>query len=62
MTVAVVCVALLGFLLFGLGLGVSLTRQRTNTIFGYSADPADPLYKMTPAPATQRVRAECWPS
>lgn len=49
MIVAVVCVALLGILLFGLGLGVSLTRQRTNTIFGAPADPADPLYKMTRA-------------
>lgn len=49
MIVAVVCIALLGVLLFGLGLGVSLTRQRTNTVFGSSADPADPLYKMTRA-------------
>jgi uncharacterized membrane protein YecN with MAPEG domain len=49
MVVAVVCAALLGVLLFALGLGVSLTRQRTNTIYGASTDPADPLYKMTRA-------------
>ena len=49
MSVAVTCVALLGFLLFGLGLGVSLTRQRTNTIFGSNDDPSDPLYKISRA-------------
>jgi uncharacterized membrane protein YecN with MAPEG domain len=49
MIVAVICVALLGVLLFGLGLGVSLTRQRTSTVYGSSLDPADPLYKMTRA-------------
>jgi uncharacterized membrane protein YecN with MAPEG domain len=49
MIVAVVCVALLGVLLFALGLGVSLTRQRTSTVYGSSLDPADPLYKMTRA-------------
>jgi uncharacterized membrane protein YecN with MAPEG domain len=47
--VAIVCVALLGILLFGLGLGVSLTRQRTNVIFGVPDDPADQLYKMSRA-------------
>jgi len=49
MSVAVACVALLGFLVFGLGFGVSLTRVRTATNFGCNADPADPLYKITRA-------------
>lgn len=49
MTVAVVCAALLGLLLFGLGLAVSLTRQRTGSIHGCPDDPADPLYKLTRA-------------
>lgn len=49
MIVAVGCVALLGMLLFGLGLGVSLTRQRTETVFGCPIDPTDPLYKISRA-------------
>jgi hypothetical protein len=48
-SVAVACVALLGILLFALGLGVSLTRQRTSVAFGVTADPGDPLYKMSRA-------------
>jgi uncharacterized membrane protein YecN with MAPEG domain len=46
MTIAVLCTALLGLLLFGLGLGVSLTRGSTKTNFGYTPDPTDRLYKM----------------
>ena len=46
MTTAIVCTTLLGLLLFGLGLGVSLTRGSTKTNSGYTTDPADPLYKM----------------
>jgi hypothetical protein len=46
MTTAIICTALLGLLLFGLGLGVSLTRGSTNTTFGYTPDPTDRLYKM----------------
>jgi uncharacterized protein len=49
MSVALICIALLGLLLFGLGLAVSLTRGRTNTIIGHSADPADPLHKLVRA-------------
>ena len=45
MTIALVCVALLGILLFGLGFAVSLTRGRTNTTAGSSGDPADGLHK-----------------
>ena len=47
--VAVVCAALLGLLVFGLGLMVSLTRGRSKTNFGYASDPTDPLYKMVRA-------------
>ena len=43
--VAVVCAGLLGLLVFGLGLMVSLNRGRTKTNFGYPTDPTDPLYK-----------------
>ena len=49
MHVAIVCTALLGLLLFGLGLAVSNTRNRTSTIAGSSQDPADFLYKMVRA-------------
>lgn len=49
MNVAIVCAALLGLLLFGLGLAVSLTRARTATGAGSSQDPTDPLYKMVRA-------------
>ena len=49
MTTGLVCVALLGILLFGLGLAVSLTRGRTNTAAGSSGDPADTLHKLVRA-------------
>lgn len=49
MNVAVICVALLGLLLFGLGLAVSLQRRRTSTWFGYQDDPSSPLYKLVRA-------------
>jgi uncharacterized protein len=49
MHIATICTALLGLLLFGLGLAVSNTRNRTNTIAGSSTDPADFLYKMVRA-------------
>jgi uncharacterized membrane protein YecN with MAPEG domain len=45
MTVAVICTALLGVLLFALGLNVSLVRGRTQTGTGYSNEGADPLHK-----------------
>jgi len=46
MATAVICTGLLGLLLFGLGLGVSLTRGSTNKTSGYDQDPTDRLYKM----------------
>ncbi len=49
MNTAAVCVGVLGLLVFGLGVGVSLTRGATNTVIGYNPDPADRLYKMVRA-------------
>ena len=49
MATAVICTGLLGLLLFGLGLGVSLTRGSSNKNFGYNPDPTDRLYKMVRA-------------
>src|SRR5258706_8181618 len=46
MNTAMLCTALLGLLVFGLGMGVSLTRGATNTTSGYNPDPTDRLYKM----------------
>lgn len=46
---AIVCVGLLGVLVFGLGLAVSLTRTRTETLYGVGDDPTSPLYKMNRA-------------
>lgn len=45
METAVLCSGILGLLVFGLGVGVSAMRGRTNTVAGYKDDPADPLYK-----------------
>src|SRR5262249_61869855 len=49
MRVATYCIALLGLLVFGLGLGVSMLRGSTQTTFGYTPDPTDRLYKMVRA-------------
>ncbi len=46
METAILCTALLGLLLFGLGLAVSLTRGSTNVVSGFNSDPTDRLYKM----------------
>lgn len=46
METAIICTALLGLLVFGLGFGVSMTRGSTNTTSGYNPDPTDRLYKM----------------
>jgi uncharacterized membrane protein YecN with MAPEG domain len=46
---AVLCTALLGLLVFGLGLMVSLTRGSSKTNFGYTIDPTDRLYKLVRA-------------
>lgn len=49
MQVGLVCTALLGLLVFGLGFGVSALRGATRTNFGYTPDPTDRLYKMVRA-------------
>ncbi len=49
MVTSLVCVALLGILLFGLGFAVSLTRGRTSTASGSSGDPTDRLHKLVRA-------------
>jgi len=46
MHVAIVCTALLGLLLFVLGVAVSMTRGRTGVVAGSSNDPADSLYRL----------------
>jgi uncharacterized membrane protein YecN with MAPEG domain len=49
MTTSIVCIALLGLLLFVLGLATSVQRGRSERISGTSGDPADPLHKMVRA-------------
>ena len=49
MNAALTCIALLGLLVFGLGLAVSMTRGSTNTIHGYNPDPTDRLHKLVRA-------------
>ena len=49
MTTALVCISLLGLLVFGLGFGVSTVRGRTQTLTGSSGDPTDSLHKLTRA-------------
>ncbi len=49
MTTALVCIGLLGLLVFGLGFAVSMTRGRTDTAIGSSSDPTDLLHKMVRA-------------
>ncbi len=49
MATAIICSALLGLLVFGLGFLVSLTRGQTSTNFGMREDPKDRLYRMVRA-------------
>jgi len=42
--IALACVAVLGLLLFGLGLSISAMRFRTGTNSGCEQDPANLLY------------------
>ena len=46
MNVALICIGLLGLLLFVLGLMVSMSRTRSEVIIGHSADPTDGLHKL----------------
>src|SRR5215831_16977240 len=45
MNIAVACTALLGLLLFGLGLHVSLMRGRMKRSIGCDTSPTDPLHR-----------------
>jgi uncharacterized protein len=49
--IALLCVAVLGLLLFGLGLCVSVTRFRKRIGSACELDPADPLHKLIRAHA-----------
>jgi hypothetical protein len=51
MTTAILCIALLALLVFGLGLAVSLHRGSTKRAIGYSDDPTDRLHKLCRAHA-----------
>jgi uncharacterized membrane protein YecN with MAPEG domain len=45
MNVGIICTAVLGLLLFGLGLYVSILRQRTRRSIGCDTGPTDPLHR-----------------
>ena len=45
MATALICIALLGILVFGLGFAVSMVRGQTGRIIGNSDDPTDRLHK-----------------
>ncbi|MDJ0866193.1 MAG: MAPEG family protein [Myxococcota bacterium] len=45
MNTALVCVGLLGILLFGMGFVVSIARGRADRVIGYDDAPTDPLHK-----------------
>lgn len=47
MDIAVLCTALMGILVFGLGFAVSLTRGATKVNYGVADDPTDTLYKVS---------------
>ena len=49
MKTAVLCTGLLGLLVFGLGLAVSMVRGRSGTFYAYTVDPTDRLYKLVRA-------------
>lgn len=49
MTTAIICTALLGLLIFALGLTISVTRGKTNVSSGYTTDPTSYLYKLVRA-------------
>lgn len=51
MNLGIVCTALLGILLFGLGLYVSILRQRLGQGIGYGSSPVDPLHRAVRAHA-----------
>jgi uncharacterized protein len=51
MNIAIVCTALLGLLLFGLGFYVSIQRQQSRRSIGHDVSPVDPLHRAVRAHA-----------
>jgi len=51
MTISIVCSALLGLLLFGLGFYVSILRQVRRQIIGHDPSPTDPVHRAVRAHA-----------
>jgi hypothetical protein len=51
MYVSIVCTALLGLLLFGIALFVSIQRQRYGTLIGYDQNPVDAIHRAVQAHA-----------
>ena len=51
MATAIICSALLGLLVFGLGMAVSGTRGATDQTIGFDPDPRDRLHKIVRAHA-----------
>ena len=51
MATAIICTALLGLLVFGLGFAVSGTRGATDKAIGFDPDPRDRLHKLVRAHA-----------
>ena len=49
MKIAVICAGLLGLLVFGLGLTVSMIRGNSRINFGFTPDPTNRLYKLVRA-------------
>lgn len=51
MKTALTCIGLLAFLIFGLGIAISATRNRTKKSVGYPDDPTTTLHKLCRAHA-----------
>jgi uncharacterized membrane protein YecN with MAPEG domain len=51
MSISIICTALLGLLLFGLGLYVSGVRGRYKRLIGHDTSPDDPVYRAVRAHA-----------
>ncbi|TPQ42387.1 hypothetical protein C2U70_01640 [Bradyrhizobium guangdongense] len=51
MNIAIICTALLGLLLFGLGFNVSIQRRNNRRSIGYDPSPTDPIHRAVRAHA-----------
>jgi uncharacterized membrane protein YecN with MAPEG domain len=49
MSTAILCIALLAILVFGLGFAVSIVRGRTDIVYGHPDDPTNFLHKIVRA-------------